>query len=318
MVDAHRRRDPARRWPRRRSTPTEVVAVSVHRPVGSTVPVDDRRHARSATASSGWTAAARRHVARGRRRAGGGLRARGRCGAGCAAPAARRRPAGADPIGHMLYLAARRAGGRGARTRGSSSRSTTCRCASPASPPRRHASMTARVAHRQPRPRRARATTPSCVRRAGVDAAQAAAAAADRHRSSAPCAPTWPPTLGLPDGRRRWSPARPTCTRRRSAPARVLDYETHLAHQHDVVDQLPGAVQEDRRAPPDRDASRASRPTATWSRTTTRPAALCLQWLRDNVLAARPATAVPLRRAHRRCAADVAAGRRRRASSRRG
>ena len=84
------------------------------------------------------------------------------------------------------------------------------------------------LAHRQPPPRPARRTTPTLVRRAGVEPRQAAAAGAHRHRGRRRCCRRSPRTSGSP-ATRWWSPACPTCTARRSARAACGDYEAHLA-----------------------------------------------------------------------------------------
>ena len=173
------------------------------------------RACRSATACSGWTrrGAPTRQAAD--RRPGRGLRPTRRWSRWVRRTGGAPSTTGADPDRPLLYLAARGARGAARRPAGSSSRSTTCRCASPAWPSATPASMIGRVAHRQPQPRPPRlrprpgapgpASTSGSSRRCGPPA-----------RWSAWCSPRSPPRSASPTACTRGRPAPPTCTPRRS------------------------------------------------------------------------------------------------------
>ena len=119
------------------------------------------------------------------------------------------------------------------------------------------------------------------------------------------------PTRHLPDGVQVVTGHPGPALGRRRRRARVLDVRDAHGDQHVVVDQLPGAVQEDRRLPPDRHGPGARRRTATWSPTTTRPAARACSGCatrssrRTTALDGRPR---PSFDAAHRAAATVAAG----------
>ena len=114
-------------------------------------------------------------------------------------------------------------------------------------------------------------------------------------------------TLGLPDGVQvvAGTPDLHSGARRRRHGARLRDPPRD---QHHVLDQLPGAVQEDRRAPPDRDRSRPRAAIATSSRNNHETGGACLQWLRDQIIA--PATALGPASAGYAALTDAGGGRR--------
>ena len=93
-----------------------------------------------------------------------------------------------------------------------------------------------------------------------------------------------PTTLGLPDGVQvvTGTPDLHSGAVGAGTRARLRDPPRD---QHDVVDQLPGAVQEDRHLPPDRDASPASTPDRYLVANNHETGGACLQWLRDQVIA---------------------------------
>ena len=141
------------------------------------------------------------------------------------------------------------------RRAGTSSRSTTCRCVSPASRPRPRVDDRVRGS-----PTTASSTEleydADLVRLAGVDRAKLpplAPTGIGRWASS----PRTSPPISACRPACRWSPACPTCTRPPSGRG-VVGTTGAPRDQHHVVDQLPGAVQEDRHPPADRHASRAS------------------------------------------------------------
>ena len=129
------------------------------------------------------------------------------------------------------------------------------------------------------------------VARTGLDADEAASTAPDRvdHRPGA-------------RRRRRHDRAGPRNARDRRYPRSALGRgrrrrRARLRHaprdQQHVVDQLPGAVQANRRPPPDRlGPGDHSRPVPR-RRTTTRPADSASQWLRDQVLVGDDAATEP-------------------------
>ena len=219
----------------------------LHRAVGEHRAGRRGRRARSATACSGWTAAA--------------------------APSASASSAGTVGGYAPVPLADLGPAHRGrALDRPAPTRSATCSTSCATSPsvaaartlvPRagrlpvdalhRHRDRVARVddrrvAHRQPPPRP----------RSSYDEELVALGPASTRRSSPPLradrlrrrdrAPDVAAELGLPDGVQVSSRALPTCTRRAVGAGTVARLRDAPGDQHDVVDRLPGAVQEDRRA----------------------------------------------------------------------
>ena len=122
--------------------------------------------------------------------------------------------------------------------------------------------------NRQPRPPRLRPRARAARRGAGR---QAPAPGAPPARWWARCAPRWPtssasrPGVVVVTGH----PRPPLRRGRLGGGARLPDPPRH---QHDVVDQLPGADEEDRRRAPDRLGPGPAPGPATWSPTTTTPA----------------------------------------------
>ena len=260
MVDAHQRRRPARRSPAARCAPSQVVAVRMHRPVGQHRAGRRRRPAgRRLHHVDGQP---RRAVTSGTIIGGpvAGLRARSRCRHGCARPAARRRrrrrpdrPHAATSQHDEPEVAERPRAG-------TSSRSTTSRCGFTGVAAASHASMTAAwlTDNRAPRPL---AYDDELVRRAGVDAAKLPPLRRPV-RSSAPCAPTSPPTSACPPACRS-SPATPdlhsaACRRRRRPRLR----DAH-GDQHDLVDQLRRCRSRRPTSSTDRERPRRRRAAAT-------------------------------------------------------
>ena len=257
-----------RRTPRRGvRRPSRVVAVSVTGQWASTVPVDeqgvpvgpcvlwsDTRGAPYSRAASADRSPATRP---------------GRWPPGCAAAAASRR-SGADPVGHILFLQHDEPDLR-PRPGGCSSRSTTCRCGSPAACGR-HASMTG-----------AWLTDNRSLATLAYDdvlvalpgwTPRAAAARGYRVGRRRRCRPRWP-TSSASRPRPSSSPACPTCTRPPSARARSATGRAARRRSARPPGSAPGAAQEERPAP-DRPRCPASTTRRTSSPTTTRPpAATC-------------------------------------------
>ena len=244
----------------------------------STVPVDARGDpGRAVPAVDGH--ARRRARPPGDRRPGHRVRAaRARCRGSGARRASRRRPA-PIPIGHMLHLVHDEPDV----ARGGALVPRAGRL--PVDALHRARGRVARVDDAAPGSPTTAASTgssydPELVRRAGVTLDEAAAAASRPARWSGRCAPEVA-GRARPAARRagRHRHARPALRRgRRGRGPRLRDAP---GDQHVVVDQLPGAVQEDRRLPPDRDGARASTRRGYLVANNHETAGLCLQWLRD-------------------------------------
>ena len=255
VVGPDRRRDPARASPSGVVAPEPDRGGELHRAVGEHGAGRRGRASRSATASSGWTAAARRTP-----------------GSVIGGPVSGLRAGAARDLGPAHR---RRAVARPAPTR--SATCSTSRTTSPTSrapragilEPVDYLSMRftgergrvarvddRRVAHRQPPPRPARLRRRRCVR-AGRRRRRASCRRCGRPaRSSAPCADDVADELGLPDGVQVVT-GTPDLHSGAVGAGTVLRLRDAPGDQHVVVDQLPGAVQEDRRLPPDRDGPRA-------------------------------------------------------------
>ena len=158
------------------------------------------------------------------------------------------------------------------------------RCGSPASPPRQP-----RVDDRAPGSPTTAASTasPTTTRWCAAPASTPRKLPPLRRRparSSAPCAPTSPPTsasrAGVQVVHRHARPALRGGRRGRAS----RDGEAHMAISTTSWISVPGAVQEDRRPPRDRGGPRPRR-RPYLSPTTTTPPGLCLQWLRDSIVA---------------------------------
>ena len=258
MVAGDRRRHAAGPWRAASVRPEQVVAVSCTGQWASTVPVGRGRATGRATASCGWTAGAlptRAAPWAARSRA----MPRWPCGAGCDTAAAPRPRRGPTPSG-TCCTSSTRSPTVAQRARWYlepvdylSMRFTGVAAAS-------HASMTGGVADRQP-PARATRLRPC----------PGAAAPASPPTSSRPwCRPArwWarstrrsPTSSASRRGRGGDRDPRPPLRRGRvGCRARLPDPPRH---QHDVVDQLPGADEEDRRRSTRSRRSRDWRPVAT-------------------------------------------------------